>query len=191
MATHSSILAWRIPWTEEPGRLQFGVLKGVGHDWSDLALHIQGFRRQRCTLKTQLNFPFFLISSSPLPFCGCQAQIERKRKQIGRAISSFSWIASQREAKSGELVSANLPGPAKSSLRSAELERDYMGQRCCFDKPRSQIRDSTFSFSPSSQLLTASTLLFLRVFRTSPLGPTTILFKLNTSKEKLLPFFLV
>ena len=29
MATHSSILAWRIPWTEEPGRLQFtgGVTK--------------------------------------------------------------------------------------------------------------------------------------------------------------------
>ena len=28
MATHSSILAWRIPWTEEPGRLQFnGVAK--------------------------------------------------------------------------------------------------------------------------------------------------------------------
>ena len=25
MATHSSILAWRIPWTEEPGRLQFMV----------------------------------------------------------------------------------------------------------------------------------------------------------------------
>ena len=123
MATHSSILAWRIPWTEEPGRLQFGGSQGVGHDWSDLALHIQGFRRQRCTLKTQLNFPFFLISSSPLSFCGCQAQIERKRKQVGRAIPSFSWIASQREAKSGELVSANLPGPAKSSLRSAELER--------------------------------------------------------------------
>ena len=28
MTTHSSILAWRIPWTEEPGRLQFhGVTK--------------------------------------------------------------------------------------------------------------------------------------------------------------------
>ena len=25
MDTHSSILAWRIPWTEEPGRLQFGL----------------------------------------------------------------------------------------------------------------------------------------------------------------------
>ena len=32
MATHSSILAWRIPWTEEPGRLQSVVLPRVGHD---------------------------------------------------------------------------------------------------------------------------------------------------------------
>ena len=32
MATHSSILAWEIPWTEEPGGLQFMVLKRVGHD---------------------------------------------------------------------------------------------------------------------------------------------------------------
>ena len=31
MATHSSILAWRIPWTEEPGRLVCGVQR-VGHD---------------------------------------------------------------------------------------------------------------------------------------------------------------
>ena len=32
MATHSSILAWRIPWTEEPGRLQSMELQRVGHD---------------------------------------------------------------------------------------------------------------------------------------------------------------
>ena len=32
MATHSSILAWRIPWTEEPGGLQSMGLHGVGHD---------------------------------------------------------------------------------------------------------------------------------------------------------------
>ena len=32
MATHSSILAWRIPWTEEPGRLQFMGLQRIGHD---------------------------------------------------------------------------------------------------------------------------------------------------------------
>ena len=32
MAIHSSILAWRIPWTEEPGRLQSMRSQRVGHD---------------------------------------------------------------------------------------------------------------------------------------------------------------
>ena len=32
MATHSSTLAWRIPWTEEPGGLQSIVLQRVSHD---------------------------------------------------------------------------------------------------------------------------------------------------------------
>ena len=32
MATHSGILAWKIPWTEEPGGLQWMGLQRVGHD---------------------------------------------------------------------------------------------------------------------------------------------------------------
>ena len=32
MATHSSVLAWRVPWTEEPGGLQSMQLHRVGHD---------------------------------------------------------------------------------------------------------------------------------------------------------------
>ena len=32
IATHSSILAWKIPWTEEPGRLQCMGSQRVGHD---------------------------------------------------------------------------------------------------------------------------------------------------------------
>ena len=32
MATHTSILAWRIPWTEEPGRLQSMERQRIGHD---------------------------------------------------------------------------------------------------------------------------------------------------------------
>ena len=32
MATHSHILAWKIPWTEEPGGLQFMGSRRVGHD---------------------------------------------------------------------------------------------------------------------------------------------------------------
>ena len=34
MATHSSILAWKIPWREEPGRLQSMGSQRVGHDWA-------------------------------------------------------------------------------------------------------------------------------------------------------------
>ena len=37
MATHSSVLAWRIPGMGEPGGLPFMGLHRVGHDWSDLA----------------------------------------------------------------------------------------------------------------------------------------------------------
>ena len=37
MATHSSVLAWRIPGTGEPGGLPSMRLHRVGHDWSDLA----------------------------------------------------------------------------------------------------------------------------------------------------------
>ena len=37
MATHSSILAWRIPWTEEPDGLQSIGWQRVGQDWSSLA----------------------------------------------------------------------------------------------------------------------------------------------------------
>ena len=34
MAIHSSILAWKIPWTEEPGGLQSVWLQRVKHDWA-------------------------------------------------------------------------------------------------------------------------------------------------------------
>jgi len=41
MATHSNILAWRLPWPEEPGGLQFMGSQRVGHNGSDLThMHI-------------------------------------------------------------------------------------------------------------------------------------------------------
>ena len=39
MATHSSILVWWIPWTEEPGAVQSMGLKRVRHDWVTFTLH--------------------------------------------------------------------------------------------------------------------------------------------------------
>ena len=39
MATYSSILSWKIPWTEEPGRLQFMGLQRIGHDLATECMH--------------------------------------------------------------------------------------------------------------------------------------------------------
>ena len=43
MATHSSVLAWRIPGTGEPGGLPSMGSHRVGHDWSDLAVAVADF----------------------------------------------------------------------------------------------------------------------------------------------------
>ena len=39
MASHCSVLAWKIPWAKEPGRLQFMGSQRVGHDWSTEYIH--------------------------------------------------------------------------------------------------------------------------------------------------------
>ena len=49
MATHSSILGWRHPWTEEPGWL----VRGVAKSWTQLkGLSTQVFRKQTLPMKT-------------------------------------------------------------------------------------------------------------------------------------------
>ena len=47
MATHSSILTWRIPGTEEPDRLQSIGSQRVGHDYSDLAMCMRERERDK------------------------------------------------------------------------------------------------------------------------------------------------
>ena len=51
MATHSSIVAWRLPWTEEPAGLESIGLHRVGHNWSDLALTHTYCNRERGNCK--------------------------------------------------------------------------------------------------------------------------------------------
>ena len=58
MATHSIILAWRIPWTEEPGRLQPMGSQRVGHDWVTNTF----------TFKTIFNKTFQLSSAQLLSY---------------------------------------------------------------------------------------------------------------------------
>ena len=55
MATHSSILTWRIPWTKEPGRLQSIGSQRVGHNW---VTNIFTFcTKQNTTILTFMNKP--------------------------------------------------------------------------------------------------------------------------------------
>ena len=51
MAPHSSVLAWKIPWMEEPGGLPSMGSHRVGHDWSNLAAGILKYRK---TLKLKI-----------------------------------------------------------------------------------------------------------------------------------------
>ena len=76
MATHSSILAWKIPWTEEPGRLQY---HGVAKSWTGLSnftsLHftllclgestpVFGFRARKHQVSTSIYNKNYLPNSS-------------------------------------------------------------------------------------------------------------------------------
>ena len=61
MATHSSVLAWRIPGMGEPGGLQSMGSHRVEHDWSDLAVAAAGFSWE--WLLTYLSFLLFCLFS--------------------------------------------------------------------------------------------------------------------------------
>ena len=61
MATHSSVLAERIPGTGEPGRLPSMGSHRVGHDWSDLAAAAVYIKLER---KSDLTADFLCISKN-------------------------------------------------------------------------------------------------------------------------------
>ena len=56
MATHSGILAWRIPWMEESGGIQPIGLQRVGHDRSNLASTHKAEREGKRNLDWSLEF---------------------------------------------------------------------------------------------------------------------------------------
>ena len=57
MATYSSIIAWRIPWTEEPGGLQSTGPQRVGHNWAT-SLHFKFYPKSLNDLILRANIQF-------------------------------------------------------------------------------------------------------------------------------------
>ena len=70
MATHSSVLAWRIPGTEEPGGLLSMGLHRVGHDWSDLAAAAGTLNGILCNSQNIRNIFCFCFLAMALPTLG-------------------------------------------------------------------------------------------------------------------------
>ena len=66
MATHSSILVWRIPWTEEPGRLRSMKSQRVMTEWLWLSFHF--------ALEDFITRSRFIVSFLPLLNVGCLSQ---------------------------------------------------------------------------------------------------------------------
>ena len=85
MTTHSSILAWRIPGTEEPRGLQSTESQRVGHNWSDLALSTTSHLvvKTECfppKIKNTVKIFIFTIHTGSLNKCSKA----RKKKYIKR-----------------------------------------------------------------------------------------------------------
>ena len=82
MATHSSVLAWEIPWTEEPGGLQSMGSQTVGHDLMTkqtnkyVYIYIY-FRRERVT---RLNAKTVYKWNDCLTLCKCLSELKKRRQ---------------------------------------------------------------------------------------------------------------
>ena len=90
MAPHSSVLAWRIPGTGEPGGLPSMGLHRVGHDWSDLAAAAAApgapTLPRECALISSVNYRFYFFLGpftppKPLPLypgSNCSNSVSKK-----------------------------------------------------------------------------------------------------------------
>ena len=67
MATHSSILAWRIPGTEEPGGLLSMGLHRVGHNWSNLAAAVTALSTFKLLPLKNIYYMYILVSAYYVP----------------------------------------------------------------------------------------------------------------------------
>ena len=91
MATHSSILAWRIPWTEKLGRLQSIGLQRVGHDWSNW---VRTQTLSDCCMKNILIWKL-PVHSCFMDRCGCDSLLSNLYDNFG----SYSFTKCQTACK--------------------------------------------------------------------------------------------
>ena len=86
MATHSSILAWRIPSTEEPGGLQSKESQRIGHNWVTFTFFFTMWKRKQ---KGPLSQPWWTPTRGCRGACGYRAQLDNNNTTTGRFPQRF------------------------------------------------------------------------------------------------------
>ena len=113
LATHSSILAWRIPWTEEPGGLQSMGSQRVGFDWSNLActhkwsMYLASFFTFPICFKRPMMVEWSTLSSSATSFVTVRGPA---------STTALSWPLSTSYGWPLCSLSSNLLSPLQNSL---------------------------------------------------------------------------
>ena len=83
MATHSSVLAWKIPWTEEPGRLQPIELQRLGRDWARTCLFFIDSTAVGYLQLTELQSSSLELESAKLDLCVLiQSKVQKTQLSI-------------------------------------------------------------------------------------------------------------
>ena len=90
MAAHSTILAWRIPWKEEPGRLQSTGSQRVRHDWAT-SLSLSTQTKKELRENSRMAFvAYSLCFTVRNYFCGLQSYLKFRLNRN----NTFSWASS-------------------------------------------------------------------------------------------------
>ena len=155
MAPHSSTLAWKIPWMEEPGGLQFMGSPGVRHDWAT-SLSLFTFMHWRRKWKPT---PVFL----PGEFQGWGSLVKKKKKRK----RLFNIII---EYTHDTVAQANLVLPSVYETYYASLMQQGEGngsplQCSCLENPRdggawwAAVYGVTQSWTPLKRLSSSSSML--------------------------------
>ena len=132
MATHSSTLAWQIPWTEEPGRLQSMGSLGVGHDWATSLLLFTFMHWRRQWQPT----PVFLPGESQGrgSLVGCHLWGHRVRhdwSDLAAAVAAHNSKVMLKilQARLQQCVNRELPD-SKAGFRKGRGTRDQIANIC-------------------------------------------------------------
>ena len=166
MATNSSTLAWKIPWTEEPGRLQSLGSRRVGHDWAtSLSLFTFHFHALEKEMATHSSIPAWRVPGTGKPgglpsmrshrvrhnWCDLEAAAAADEPQKHQA----KW--KKPDAEDHKLyLSVYMKHPGKANwwrqraeqwLPRAEMERDWRQQATLGDDGNIQNRDCGDSYA--------------------------------------------